>query len=195
MPQLVGPVVPAGRVSGLTQPVLAVDELMLRPWCLDDVPAVVAAYLDPAIQRWHARSMTHAEAEQWVLSWADQWAAETGAGWAVVNQDMLVGRTGLRTLDLSEGHGEAAYWVTPSARGRGIAARSLNSVSQWMFTQVGLNRIELEHSTANVASCRVALAAGFSGEGTKVRSVRHADGWHDMHLHARLSQGQTQMVG
>jgi RimJ/RimL family protein N-acetyltransferase len=38
----------------------------------------------------------------------------------------------------------------------------------------------------NVASCRVALYAGFAAEGTKRGEARHADGWHDMHLHARL---------
>jgi RimJ/RimL family protein N-acetyltransferase len=187
VPQLVAPVVPAGGLSRLAQPVLAVDELVLRPWRADDVPAVVAAYRDPDIQRWHVRSMTEREAEAWVLSWAEKWRTETGAGWAVVDQDAVVGRTGLRALDLAEGHGEAAYWVTATARGRGIGARALSVVCEWMFAEVGLNRIELEHATANVASCHVALAAGFAGEGTRRRAVRHADGWHDMHGHARLN--------
>jgi ribosomal-protein-alanine N-acetyltransferase len=186
VPQLVDPIVPAGRLNRLPQPVLTVDELVLRPWRGDDVPAVVAAYQDPEIQRWHVRSMTESEAGAWVLSWADKWRTETGAEWAVVEQNTVVGRTGLRALDLAEGHGEAAYWVTPLARGRGVAARAANAVSEWMFAEVGLNRIELEHSTANVASCRVALAAGFASEGTRRRAVRHADGWHDMHQHARL---------
>lgn len=177
-------------MNRLAQPVLAVDELVLRPWQPDDVRAVVAAYQDPEIQRWHVRSMTEPEAEAWVLSWADKWQTGTGAGWAVVDQDTVVGRTGLRTLDPAEGHGEAAYWVTPSGRGRGIAARALNAVSEWMFLRVGLNRIELEHSTANPASCRVALRAGYAGEGVRRRAVRHADGWHDMHLHARLAAAE-----
>jgi RimJ/RimL family protein N-acetyltransferase len=187
VPALVDPVVPPGSLNRLAQPVLIVDELVLRPWRRDDVAAIVAAYQDPEIQRWHVRSMTEPEAELWALSWDDKWRSETGAGWAVVDQDTVVGRTGLRALDLAEGHGEAAYWVMPTARGRNIAARALVTVSEWMFTHVGLHRIELEHSTANPASCRVALGAGFTGEGTKRGSVRHADGWHDMHLHARFS--------
>ena len=55
-----------------------------------------------------------------------------------------------------------------------------------MFGQVGLHRIELLHSTGNAASCRVAEKAGYVLEGTKRRQGLHADGWHDMHLHARL---------
>lgn len=188
VPELVARVVPAGAVNQSAQPVLAVDDLVLRPWLRSDASAVVEAYRDPDVQRWHARTMTEPEAEAWILSWADKWTAETGAGWAVVDDDgALMGRTGLRTLDLAEGHGEAAYWVTPAARGRGIAARALHAVTEWMFIEVGLHRIELEHSTSNPASCRVAVAAGFAPEGTKRRAVRHADGWHDMHWHARLN--------
>jgi RimJ/RimL family protein N-acetyltransferase len=192
---LVDPVVPPGSLRRMTQPVLVVDELVLRPWHLDDVLAIVAAYRDPEIQRWHVRSMTEPEAAKWALSWPEKWRAETGAGWAVVDQDTVVGRTGLRALDLAEGHGEAAYWVIPSARGRNIAARALNAVSAWMFGTVGLHRIELEHSSANLGSCRVARAAGFSDEGTRRQSVRHLDGWHDMHLHARLNDDAPRARG
>ena len=187
MPELVGPVVPVGRLNGVAQPDLAVDELLLRRWRVSDAPAIVDAYRDPDIQRWHVRSMSADEASAWALSWAARWADETGAGWAVEADGMIVGRVGLRTLDLAEGHGEATYWVLPRARGRGVAPRALRAVTAWMFTHVGLHRIDLEHSTLNEASCRVAVKSGFVAEGTKLSSARHADGGHDMHLHARVN--------
>jgi ribosomal-protein-alanine N-acetyltransferase len=67
-----------------------------------------------------------------------------------------------------------------------VATRALRAVTARMFRQVGLHRIELLHSTANEASCRVANQSGYTYEGTKRRQALHADGWHDMHLHARL---------
>jgi RimJ/RimL family protein N-acetyltransferase len=186
VPDLVSPVVPAGRLRGQVQPRLIVDELVLRPWQPADAMGVVEAYSDPAIQQWHIRSMTHAEALTWVMSWSDRWAAETGAGWAIVEQERLLGRVGLRALNLAEGLGEAVYWVLPAARGRGVASRALRAVTVWMFAHVGLHRIELLHSTGNAASCRVADKAGYVFEGIKRQQGLHADGWHDMHLHARL---------
>ena len=33
---------------------------------------------------------------------------------------------------------------------------------------------------------RVAAKAGFTAEGTLRSALLHADGWHDMHLHARV---------
>jgi hypothetical protein len=53
----------------LTQPEVIAIELMLRPWQESDLAAVLAAYADPAIQRWHCQSMTEREAADWVGSW------------------------------------------------------------------------------------------------------------------------------
>ncbi|WP_326839311.1 GNAT family N-acetyltransferase [Rhodococcus sp. AQ5-07] len=50
--------------------------------------------------------------------------------------------------------------------------------------------MELEHSIHNPRSCRVATKAGFNEEGVRRGSARHADGWHDMHVHARLRSDQ-----
>jgi RimJ/RimL family protein N-acetyltransferase len=49
-----------------------------------------------------------------------------------------------------------------------------------------LHRLGLGHSVANTASCRVADRAGFRLEATLHSALLHSDGWHDMHLHARV---------
>jgi RimJ/RimL family protein N-acetyltransferase len=134
--------------------------------------------------------MTETEALAWVLSRSERWQDETGADWAITCEHALLGRVGLRSLDLAEGFGEGGYWVVPAARGRGIAVRALQTMSRWLFAEVGLHRIELLHSTVNAASCSVARSAGFASEGTKRQALLHLDGWHDMHLHARLSSDE-----
>jgi RimJ/RimL family protein N-acetyltransferase len=129
------------------------------------------------------------EARAWVTGWVRRWADETDASWAIVadDDDRPVGQVGLRTVDLTEATAQLSYWVLPSARGTGIAGRAVRALSRWSFDTLGLNRLSLVHSTSNPASCRVANGAGFGVEGTLRRSLRHADGWHDVHLHARLA--------
>lgn len=173
-------------MAALAQPAIDAGGILLRPWQPSDRPAVLAAYADPGIQRWHCRSMTDDEARDWIDAWPDRWREETGAGWAVVDASDVVGQVSLRRLVLQEGIAEVSYWVLPAARGRRVAPRALSAVTGWSIAVLGLHRVELSHSTSNVASCRVAQRAGFAVEGTKRSEGRHADGWHDMHIHARL---------
>ncbi len=198
MPIVTSPVLPAGSFARLEQPVLDASVVLLRPWTNADAGAVVAAYNDPDIQRWHARTMdedeaeAEAEAEAWVTHWSDRWAQETGAGWALQVEGQVAGQVSLRRIDLHEAWVELSYWVLPAARGRGVATAALTAVTEWAF-ELGVHRAELDHSSRNVASCRVATKAGYLVEGTAVQRGLHADGWHDMHLHARISTRQVRL--
>lgn len=130
--------------------------------------------------------MKEREAREWISSWAERWRRETSAGWAVTDGVEVLGRAGLKRINLDEALGEVAYWVLPSARGQRVASRALAAVTEWAFG-VGFHRLELVHAVENDASCGVAWRGGYRLEGTKRREGLHADGWHDMHLHARLS--------
>jgi RimJ/RimL family protein N-acetyltransferase len=187
MPRLTNPVVAAGSLSRLTQPVLDADGFAMRPWRPEDAPAVVAAYSDPNIRQWHARSLDVDEALAWIETWSQRWRRETGCGWAVANHEGVLGQISLRTVHLDEGLADISYWVMPHARGRRIAPRALAALTQWAFNELGLHRIEILHSTRNPASCRVAERAGYLAEGVKRSEALHADGWHDMHQHARIA--------
>ena len=94
-------------------------------------------------------------------------------------------------MDLEDGLAEIGYWVVPSARGRGIAPRALVAVSNWAIDELRLHRLELQHSTKNEASCRVAEKAGYPLESTKRSQALHDDGWHDMHLNVRVDNGES----
>jgi ribosomal-protein-alanine N-acetyltransferase len=190
MPELAPPTIVAGSLARSSQPAIPVGSSeLLRPWVSDDATALKAAFDDPAIQYWHARRLDSLdEARQLISDWRGGWSKETGLHWAVVDSesDELLGRIALKPLDLLDGRAALAYWTMPTARGRGVCTRSVITLSEWAFREVGFHRIDLEHSTANPASCRVAVKAGFSAEGIRRGAARHADDWHDMHVHSRL---------
>lgn len=192
MPRLVPPAIAPGSIGASPQPEIDGGVgLLLRPWADDDAAAAVAAFADPDIQRWHFRRLDSLdEAHAWIAGLAAGWAAETSADWAIVapTSSAPVGRVALH-LDLPGGWAEISYWVVPAARGCGLASRSVVAVARWAFAELGLQRIQLKHSVDNPASCRVAARAGFTVEGTMRQALFHDDGWHDMHLHARLRPG------
>jgi len=86
--------------------------------------ALLEAYADPGIQRWHARSMTDTEATEWIDSWAGRWERENGADWAVTDGAQILGRTGLRRLDLHEGLARWSIGCCQKRVGAGWRARS-----------------------------------------------------------------------
>ncbi|ALV36779.1 GNAT family N-acetyltransferase [Streptomyces sp. CdTB01] len=192
MPYTADEVLPKGALSRAPQPLLdGGDGLVLRPWRVEDVPAVHEAYQDPLMHQWHIRrSDSEEEAAGWMQEWLTEWEGERKAQWAVVDAgtDRLLGRVALLSIVLAEARAKVAYWTTAAARGRGVATHATNTLTRWAFDEIGFHRLELLHATANPASCRVAAKAGFALEGTKRRAAYHQDGWHDMHLHARLRE-------
>ncbi|MEW1908428.1 GNAT family N-acetyltransferase [Kitasatospora sp. NPDC085895] len=190
MPSLVPPTVPIGFLSARPQPALdAGGGAHLRPWVPGDARAVMGAYQDAEIERWHVRRADSvAEAEEWIEGWRGGWAAETEASWAVVDSasDVLLGRAALKALDLADGTAQVAYWTVPAARGRGVAPRAVEAMAAWAFDTVGFQRLDLEHAVGNTASCRVADKAGFPLESVRRSAWLQTDGRHDAHVHARL---------
>lgn len=189
MGKLIPPVVAAGAMAGVEQPGIAVDdEVLLRPFEPGDVAAVREAFTTPDIEHWHFRRYeTDDEAAGWIDECGQGWRDERCATWAVVDraEHRVGGRVSLYT-HLENGWGEVAYWLLPSARGRGLATRACVAATRWAH-ELGLHRVELEHSTRNPSSARVARRAGFTPEGVRRAANLHADGWHDMQVHAHLS--------
>ncbi|WP_180989059.1 GNAT family N-acetyltransferase [Streptomyces sp. BSE6.1] len=190
MPYLNRPVLPAGTLSRTPQPTIPTgDGLMLRPWRAEDAPAVHAAFQDPVMRQWHIRAAdSDEEVRGWIAEWQQAWDRESNVQWAVADaaDDRLLGRVALRQVLLGDGVAEVAYWTTAGARGRGVAARATRTLARWALDEIGFQRLELSHAVANEASCRVAQKSGFALEGTKRSALLHPDGWHDMHLHARV---------
>ncbi|MFF4357996.1 GNAT family N-acetyltransferase [Streptomyces sp. NPDC001604] len=190
MPDTTGPVLPSGSLARSPQPVLSTgDGLVLRPWRPEDAPAVHETFQDPLMRQWHLRtSDSEAEAAGWIEGWLKEWEGERIAEWAVTDadSDRLLGRVALREIVLFDGLAKVAYWTTAAARGRGVAARATGTLTRWAFEEIGFHRLELLHAAANLASCRVAAKTGFALEGVKRSAFLHPDGWHDMHLHARV---------
>lgn len=190
MPELTQPVLPAGTFSRVEQPTLPTgDGLVLRPWRAQDAPAVYEVFQDPVMHQWHIRAAgSEEEVRGWIAEWQRVWEGERTAQWAVADADgdRVLGRVALRQIELYDGVAEVAYWTTAAARGRGVAPRATAALARWALDEIGFERLELLHAVRNEASCRVAAKTGFALEGTKRRALLHPDGWHDMHLHARV---------
>ncbi|ATY14186.1 GNAT family N-acetyltransferase [Amycolatopsis sp. AA4] len=135
--------------------------LQLRPWRAEDLPVLVAAHRDPLMRRQLTTSLVdEGEARRWLDAQVSGWESATRFSFAVVGDDDLpLGHVVVKVR--GAGTAEVGYWTAAPARGRGIAARALETTSRWAFGAQRLNRLDLLHAEDNPASCRVAEKCGY----------------------------------
>lgn len=141
--------------------------LLLRPLGEDDVPGIVAACTDPLTQTWLPLPAPYTEddARTFVTQLAPALRAEGGLVRGIEVDGRLAGAIDLKKADHRARTVEIGYWAAPWARGRGIMRRSLRLLAEWAIREQGFVRVEVRTATGNVASQRVAEAAGLTREG------------------------------
>jgi RimJ/RimL family protein N-acetyltransferase len=151
-------------------PPLAGDVVLLRPWGEADVPGIVLAFSDPVMQRfsWRTAPYTETDARGYFAEQEEARLRGEGLSFALVeprDQDVVRGCVSLSEVRLDQGCAAVGYWLTPGARGRGVATHAVRLLARWAFAELGLARLELTCGPDNEASQRVAERCGFSREG------------------------------
>jgi [ribosomal protein S5]-alanine N-acetyltransferase len=153
---------------------------VLRPWVAADAEAVVDAFRDPDIQRWHVRRAGSVdESRQWINAWQAGWADEAQLSWALVDcvSDSLMGRVSLKGVDLHDGAVGMAYWMVPAFRGRGLWLQAVHELSQGLQRRgFPPDRVGAFPGEPDIVPGRV--KAGFHEEGIRRSAAPHAGpGW------------------
>ena len=153
------------------------DGVVLRPWRIDDVPAVAAACRDPEIPRWIPfvpKPYTDEDARFYVQDCID--APEDRRPFAITDAEsgQVLGSIDMRINRFATGH--IGYWLAAEARGRGLTTAALRALSRWAIEDLGLGRLELITDPDNRASQRVAEKAGFRREGVLRSVLAYGDG-------------------
>lgn len=151
---------------------------------------VLALFSDPEVRQWNPapKVVDLDSARDWLersLAWGPEWAV-----WSIVDAaGAFVGTSVLWNMDRGE-HltGSVGYRIAPWARRQGVATAAVRAMSDHAFDAVGLIRLDLIHTVANVGSCLVAERSGYVLEGTLRSEYRTFDGrrW-DSHIHSRLA--------
>lgn len=142
----------------------------LDPMTDEDVPRIVAAAADPEVQRWLPlpSPYTEASARQFVIDQAAAAADGQGLNFAVrrAGSPQLCGSMGI-SFPARRGEGEIGYWISPDARGEGLAPCGIRVLARWAFGHFELHRVEMLVQPSNVASQRACYRAGATEEGVR----------------------------
>lgn len=160
------------------QPILVTSRLELRPFTIDDAPAVQALagareIADTTVTIPHPYE--DGVAERWIASHAPAYAEGRRITYAVVQrlEGRLIGAIGL-AIDADHARGELGYWIGVPYWNRGYASEAAREMVRFAFDELALNRVFAHHLVRNPASGRVMQKVGMQYEG---RLRQHVQRW------------------
>lgn len=169
----------AGQISTYRFPdELRVDELLVRGPVESDIDTIAPAFRDPAVGG--EASLPPVDADTLRVMLHEQLPGMRAQGLlaAYVIEDMgsgeLLGGASLHHFDPLRDVVEVGYWLFVTARGRGVATRSVQRMTEHALAN-GIWRVEAHVRIGNTASERVLERLGFEREGVKRKYLRHGD--------------------
>ena len=144
---------------------LATKRLLLRPFTLDDAPAVqhlVSAYEIAENTLLIPHPYPDGAAAAWI---ARHGTTANNHTFAITLDGEAIGAIG---LDVQPDHdrGEIGYWLGLPYWGRGYMTEAAHAVLGWAFESLRVHRVFAQHFTRNPASGRVLQKLGMKHEGS-----------------------------
>jgi [ribosomal protein S5]-alanine N-acetyltransferase len=148
-------------------PTLHSNRLVLRPFTPADAPEVQRLAGSPEVSSTTLNIPDPYEdgmAEAWIARHGPEFAADAMVVLAITVDTVLVGAISLR-LERAHRRAELGYWIGRPYWGQGYATEAANTILEYGFSTLALNRIQATHLTRNPASGRVMQKVGMRLEG------------------------------
>lgn len=141
--------------------------LILRRWVEADVPNLSAAilasleHLRPWMPWAASEPLTPQDRRALIQQWDTDWERGGDLVVGIFMDGVVVGGSGLHSRR-GPGSLEVGYWVRAGYTRRGIATEASAALTTAAFTVANIERVEIHHDKANVASAGVPRRLGFT---------------------------------
>ena len=150
--------------------VLKTDRLILRPFRISDAQKMYDNWAsDPEVTRFLTwPTHTSVDVARKVLDhWVASYEKPDYYQWAIClkENDEPIGSMAIVDGDFRIGRAEIGYCISRNWWGKGITAEALQAAIDYLFGDVGMNRIEARHDVNNPNSGKVMQKCGLKMEG------------------------------
>ncbi len=124
-------------------------------------------------------------------AWVTHYKEDTYYQWAIVpkdNRDKPIGSIAVVALDDRAERATVGYCIGQNWWHRGIMSEALKAVIDYLFTEVGMQRVDAYHDPRNPHSGGVMQKCGMQFEGTLRASDRNNQGLCDASWYAILKE-------
>ncbi len=182
-----------GSGNSLTRPLnLLVDnELMLKEIQLTDANAIfdIIDHQRDYLREWlpfidYTRNIGDTRA--YIFSIYDKPFDKRDIVFTIMYKGNVVGLMGLKGTDRDNHKTEIGYWISRKMQGKGIVTRSCHRLIQYLFENMGMNRVQIRVGTTNEKSKNIAKRLGFTLEGIERNGELLPSGFMDLEVYSIL---------
>lgn len=107
------------------------------------------------------------ESESWVISRIEAWDNAIEYSFIIfsITTNELLGGIDVNQINANHKIGNIGYWVRKKALNKGVASEAVSLITDYAFSQLGLNRLEIVTLPNNETCRKVAEKAGAKYEG------------------------------
>lgn len=165
------------------------ERLVLRRFCTDDAQAMFDNWASDDEVSKYLTWPTHTDLtiSQWVVNdWVLSYDKEDSYHWAIEFEGQAIGSISVVGKDDDVKKAHIGYCIGRNWWRKGIMSEALKAVMDYLFDEVGMNRIEACYDPNNPNSGRVMAKCGMKYEGTHRQSGRNNQGICDETFYSLL---------
>ena len=165
------------------------ERLILRRFCPEDGQAMFDNWASDDEVSKYLTWPTHTDVSisQWVVNdWVMSYEKDDFYQWAIEFDGQIIGSISVVDYRADVARASIGYCIGRNWWHRGIMSETLKAVMDYLFDEIGFNRIEACHDANNPNSGKVMAKCGMKYEGTHRQSGRNNQGICDEVFYALL---------
>jgi ribosomal-protein-serine acetyltransferase len=127
---------------------------------------------------WVDANQSSDDVEAFIVSSKQIQQIRGGTNYVILYCGNIVGVVSLNYVDWSNHHTGIGYWLAADMQGRGIMTAAVRRLIDYVFDELGLNRVEIRCAVENQKSRAIPERLGFTYEGT----LRQAEWLYDRYV-------------
>lgn len=156
--------------------ILETDRLILRRFKISDAEDMFKNWVNDSEVTEFLSWEPHGSIEvtnEILKSWVNDYLNLNCYNWGIELKDIkeVIGSIGAVSSDEPNYSCEIGYCLSKKYWGKGIMTEALKEVINYLFTEIGMNRIIAKHDTNNLASGKVMAKSGMIFEGTLRQAI------------------------
>lgn len=123
----------------------------------------------------------------------DEFAKENSFHFGIYNKKTFIGGFSLNKVNRTDNKVEFGYWLGKSHQKRGIVSRVVSTMTDFVFNEWDVHRIEIHVCELNEPSRKVPERLGFSKEAVLCDAMRLDGRYHNLLIYGKLNPNHVNL--